>query len=92
MNEIITLLTNILRVLLRRNGGSVEFNESVTIVGEHGDRAGTKYIYLKNGKIYAHLYNAWMENEEACLEYSRLSVQTLCRLIYELEHKWILSL
>ena len=92
MNEIITLLTNVLRALLRRNGGSVEFNESVTIVGEHGDRAGTKYIYLKNGKIYAHLYNAWMENEEACLEYSRLSEQTLYRLIYELEHKWILSL
>ena len=54
---------------LEKCGGSYEYDESITIVGEHGDRAGTKYIYLENGELYAHIYNVWMEEPHACIEH-----------------------
>ena len=53
---------------LEKCGGNYEYDESITIVGEHGDHAGTKHIYLDNGKIYAHIYNAWMEEPHAFIE------------------------
>lgn len=74
------LLTEIVKRLIEEKGGSYEFDESVTITGQYGDRAGTKCFYVKDGKLYAHVYNVWMENMEACLEYNLLSKVSLLML------------
>ena len=85
MEEVLKSMTNLLKGYIEDLGGSVEFDESVIIVGQYGDRAGAKYFFLHNGKLYAHVYNCWMENVSACLEYSMLSEETLRMLISRVE-------
>ena len=69
-NSILKSMTSILRQLIEEKGGSYEFNESITITGRYGDKAGTKYLFIKDGKLYAHVYSGWlMENPKACLEH-----------------------
>ena len=87
MTTVLTSMTKLLKGYIEDLGGSVEFAESVIIVGRFGDRAGTKHLYLHDGKLYAHVYNCWMENVDACLEYSMLSEDTLRMLINRVEKK-----
>lgn len=62
-------MTSILRQIIEEKGGSYEFKESITITGRYGDKAATKYLFVNNGKLYAHVYSGWgMENTKACLE------------------------
>lgn len=71
----------VLRYNIARRGNSVEFPESVVIEGQFGDRAGTKHLFVENGVIYAHVYNAWMENTKADIEHTPLSDETYVMLI-----------
>lgn len=71
----------VLRKNIARRGKNVEFPESVVIEGQFGDRAGTKHLFVENGVIYAHVYNAWMENTKADIEHTPLSDETYVMLI-----------
>lgn len=70
----------VLRKEIAQRGNSVEFPESVIIEGQYGDRAGTKHLFVENGVIYAHVYNAWMENTRADIEHTPLSDETYVML------------
>ena len=70
----------VLRKEIAQRGNSVEFPESVIIEGQYGDRAGTKHLVGENGVIYAHVYNAWMENTRADIEHTPLSDETYVML------------
>ena len=68
-SSILMNMTSILRQEIEENGGSYEFMEPVNIEGRYGTRAATKYFFVNDGKLYAHVYSGWMmENAEACLE------------------------
>lgn len=68
-SSILMHMTSILRQEIEDKGGVYEFMESVKIEGRYGDKAATKYFFVKDGKLYAHVYSGWlMENSEACLE------------------------
>lgn len=71
----------VLRKEIAQRENSVEFPESVVIEGQYGDRAGTKHLFVENGVIYAHVYNAWMENTKADIEHTPLSDETYVMLI-----------
>lgn len=69
MNSVLKSMTSILRQIVEEKGGSYEFKESIPIIGRYGDRASTKYLFVKDGKLHAHVYSGWgMENTNACLE------------------------
>ena len=68
--SILKSMTGILRQIVEEKGGAYEFMESIPITGRYGGRAATKYLFVKDGKLHAHVYSGWlMENPNACLEY-----------------------
>ena len=78
-SRILKSMTSILRQEIEDKGGSFEFMESITITGRYGDKAGTKYLFIKDGKLYAHIFSAWcLENPEACIEYESSYLHESC--------------
>ena len=70
----------LLRKMIAQRGNSVEFPESIVIKGQYGDRAGTKYLFIEDGVLYAHVFNTWMENTKADIEHTPLSDETYVML------------
>ena len=80
MTEVQKARMAVLKALITQKGGNIEFAESVTIVGQYGDRAGTKYLFIQDGVLRAHVYNVWMENMSADIEHTPLSDETYIML------------
>ena len=71
---------SIIKGQIEDKGGSVEFAESITLVGLYGDRIATKHIFIKDGKLCGHLYNAWVESLCSVIEDVPLTDDTYIRL------------
>ena len=71
---------SIIKGQIEDKGGSVEFAESITLVGLYGDRIATKHIFIKDGKLCGHLYNAWVESFCSVIEDIPLTDDTYIRL------------
>lgn len=79
-SSILMHMTSILRQEVEEKGGSFEFAESIRLTGRYGDKCATKHLFVKDGKLHAHVYSGWqMENPSVCLEYESnyLSEDTL---------------
>ena len=69
LDEILMHMTSILRQVVEEKGGDFEFKNPIPIEGRYGDKAVARRLFVKDGKLHAHLYSGWhMENPDACLE------------------------
>ena len=71
---------SIIKGQIEDRGGSVEFSESITLIGLYGDRIATKHIFIRDGKLCGHLYNAWVESDCVVIENVPLTDETYVRL------------